>query len=90
MIGRLSLSYVMGLLNLEHSSTQATLFSLIYGAEAISIEVMVPSSHLALASRLSNSSEHIYDIEVLEEKRQSIEDKWLSTRSKLGEPILYV
>lgn len=52
-------------------TTQAMLFFLVYGVDAmISIEVTVPSAHLALKNKVSDPNDHIYDVETLEEKRQ--------------------
>lgn len=50
--------------------TQATPFSLVYGAEAMVLtEVMVPSACVALASKVSDSSDRVHEIKALEEKR---------------------
>lgn len=44
----------------------------------VPIEVMVPSVHLVLTSKVPNFSDHIYDMETIEEKRQNAEERWLS------------
>lgn len=65
-MGRIDLGmiYIMGLSYLKRSSTQATPFSLVYGAEVmVPIEVTVPT----LASKVSNN-DRIYDVEAFEER----------------------
>lgn len=48
---------------------------LIYGTEAVvPVEVMVPSTLLALASKVSELHDRIHDVEALEKKRQSAEN----------------
>lgn len=49
-----------------------------------SIEVMVPSARLALASKLSDSRDQIYDVEVLQERRHNTENKWLSYQKQIS------
>lgn len=39
---------------------------------------MAPSTSFALASKISDPTEHLYDLEVLDEKRQNVENKWVS------------
>lgn len=63
----------------KRTLAQATPFSLIYEVmPMVPIKVMVPSTHLALASQLSDPHGRIYDVEALEEMRHSVENKWLS------------
>lgn len=50
-----------------------------YGAEEIVlIEFIVLSSCLSIASKVSDFSDRIYDMEALEEKRQNTKEKLLS------------
>lgn len=82
---RFSVSHFMGLLYLEAQFHSSHTFFLVYGAEAtIPVEVMVPSASLALMSKLSNSYNRIYDVEVPEEIRQYTENKWFSYQKHIS------
>lgn len=62
----------------------ATPFSLIYGAETVvCIEVMVLSAQLALVSRIADLHDRIYDVDALEERRQSGKSKCLCYRKQI-------
>lgn len=50
----------------------------------VSIEVIVPSACLAHASKLLDSLNCIYGLEVLEERRDSAENKWLSYQKQIS------
>lgn len=68
-MGELHFSGVVGLPHFKSTSTQTTPLSLVYGAEAIvTIQIMVPSSHLILTSKVSDSRDRIHDIESLRKK----------------------
>lgn len=41
------------------------------------IEVMVSSARLTLISKLSHTHDQIYDVEVLELRRHTVEKKWI-------------
>lgn len=61
----------------KRTSTRATPFSLVYGAETVVlVEVAVPSARLALASKILNPDSRTYDVETLEEPRRRSEEKW--------------
>lgn len=61
----------------KRTPTQATPFSLVYGAEAVvPVEIMVPSARLALASKILDPDGRAYDVKTFEEKRRSAEKKW--------------
>lgn len=69
----------------KRTSTQATPFSLVYGAESVVlIEVLVPSTRLALASKISSSDDRIGDVKPLDEKQQSAEEKRLSYQRQIS------
>lgn len=72
------------------TSTQATSFSLVDGIEAIApIEVIIPSTHLALSSKVFNPNNRIYDVEAtLEEKIHNSEEKGYLTEDKSIELIM--
>ncbi|XP_021290862.1 uncharacterized protein LOC110421578 [Herrania umbratica] len=54
----------------KRGPTKATLFSLVYGTEAIlSVDILVPSASLALNAEFDNDTLRILKFEVLEEKR---------------------
>lgn len=75
----------MGVPHAEVVFDQATPFSLVYGTKAmVPIEVMVPSAGLALASKIADSHNCINDIEVLSERRQSMENKWSSYQKQVS------
>lgn len=52
----------------------------------VHIEEMVPSAPLALVVKLSDLYDLIYDMEVLEERRQNAKNKLLSYLNKLVKP----
>lgn len=53
----------------KRTSTQATPFSLVYGAEAVvPVKILMPSARLALTSKIDNSRERIHDVKAIEEK----------------------
>lgn len=47
------------------------------------IEFMVYSAHLVLVNKASDPNECIYDVEALEEKRKSEENKWLPYQKQI-------
>lgn len=60
----------------KHTSTQATPFSIVYGLEAlVPVEITVPSARLVFASKILDPDNHVYDVEALEERRQTSEEK---------------
>lgn len=42
------------------------------------IDVMVPSAHLVLPTKLSDSYDHLNNLKALDERRYDAENKWLS------------
>lgn len=55
-------SNALGLSNIK-ANIQATPFSLVYRAEAVvPVEIMVPSTRLALASKVTDPRERIHDV----------------------------
>lgn len=76
---RFSVSHFMSLLYLESKLHSSHAFFLVYGAEAIvPIEVMVPSASSVTKSKIIDSHNHLYDVEVPEQIRHNAENKWLS------------
>lgn len=62
--------------------------SLFYGVKAmVLIKIMVPSSRLTLANKLSNLRDSNYNLEVLDERRYNAESKWLSYKKYQQNPI---
>lgn len=69
------------------TSTQATPFSLVYGAEVVvSVEIVVPSGRLALASKVTNPQEGIHDVEGRRRKRKMVEDRWSTYQRRISRP----
>lgn len=59
----------------KRTPTQATPFSLVYGAEAVvPFEIAVPSARLALASKVLDPDGRTYDVETLEGRRRNTEN----------------
>lgn len=88
MTSKLSSTYIMGLSHVEAHATQPTLFSFLYGAEImVFIEVLSLQLVLPLASKVSDPSDCIYDVEALQEKRLHAEGKWPFARDRLVKPI---
>lgn len=72
---------------LECTSTEDTPFSRVYRAEAtVPVDVMTPSAHFTLVTKVLDPNEHIYDVEALEKKRKSVKINGYITRSNLVEP----
>lgn len=53
-------------------------------------EVKAPLARLALASKISlvRSCDRIHDIEAIEDKRQSVEDKWLADQGQISQAYI--
>lgn len=60
----------------KRTSTQATPFSVVYGTESVvPVEITVPSTCLALASKILDPNSCIYDVEAFEKRRRSSKEK---------------
>ena len=69
----------------KRSPTQATPFSLVYGAEAIMpIEVLVPSARLAINADLEPDTLRMLDLEALEEKRDTAKRNLANYQQRLS------
>lgn len=65
---KLSVPRLWAYLTFKRTSTQATPFSLIYGAEAVvPVEIAVTSVRLALAGKILDPDGNAYDVETFEE-----------------------
>lgn len=86
-MSRFHLSCVVGLSYLKRTSTHASPFSLVYEPEMmIFIVAMAASSRFVLVSKISDTRDCINDIEVLEEKRRNMKNKWLIIKDRLARP----
>lgn len=84
-MGRLHFNGTIGYQTSKRTSTQVTPFSLVYGAEAVVlVEILEPSAQLALASKVKDSREQIYDVEAIEERRSKAEQRWSTYRKRIS------
>lgn len=69
----------------KRTLNQATTFSLVYEVETVvSVEIMVPSARLPLTSKIMDSQDRVYDVETIEEKRKSAEDRWMINQIRIS------
>lgn len=55
----------------------------------VPIDMMVTSVRLVLVRKLSDSHDHISDIEFFEERRHNAKNKWLSYQKHISKNIQY-
>lgn len=69
----------------KRTPTQATPFSHIYGAEVVVlVEIVVPSSQMALASNITDSQDRVHDVKAIDEKRQKAENRWSTYQKRIN------
>lgn len=69
-----------------NSNSSHVLISGLWRLDDVHVEVMVPSTKLALACRLSVPRDQIYVMEALKERRNKETKKWLSYQNKITKP----